>query len=438
MQVVSGSVSYLSTFSPMESSQKKNMSNMVTVSTNIPANYRLCAAKDLNYPSEYFYIYGGGATTPGSKVMAWSPEVYATNVDLGVDNITNNNTFTTEITNIDSRTYNVIESIDNFSATAGGVQVSGTLTVTGTLGTKTTIDEQGVTWPNEPKILGLSNLVKTINGGRLDRVSNDQIDWNPVEHNVIGLYNGSAWELVSPSGTISLVTPSVQLTISGAALTYDTNYDVYADYLAADNFSLVAQEWATASGRFTPPQRFQGVLVYDLTAAGTKRRYLGTIRLADVGAGVAGYTDQKNKRFIMNYYNKINKPFGKTNPYTSTTSITSSTTGWRRWMNNADWLIEYLDDGINAHRLECSAYLDASSWGATAFSLDDIGAILAPECQISRSNQAGDKSCVWTFSASEGYHYIYPISRGNSGSDNYWHQADLGYIRAMVDGWILC
>jgi hypothetical protein len=443
IQVVSGSVSYISTFSPIESSQKKNMSNMVTVSTDVPSNYTLYAAKDLNYPSEYFYIYGGSASEPGSKITAWSPEVYATNVDLGVNNITNNNTFTTEVNNIDSRTYNVIDNIDNFEATAGGVQVSGTLTVTGTLGTKTTIDEQGVTWPNEPKILGLSNLVKTINGGRLELVSTTQINWNPAQHNVIGLYNGSAWELVSPTGTISLATPATQTTISGAAITYDVNYDVYANYLASDNFSLVLQEWATSSGggtRYVTPQRFQGVLVYDSTTNGLKRRYLGTIRLANIAGAV--YADQKDKRFIMNYYNKVRKTFGKANMYAADTHIASSTTVWRRWNNNADWLIEYLDDGLNAHTLHGGIYMESTGNSATAFALDST-TTLAPDCEVFRANTAGNtRHCTWTFTAAEGYHYVYPISVGNTANEYYYFPTIAtgagGPVYATVDGWILC
>jgi hypothetical protein len=439
MQVVSGSVSYVSTFAPIESSIRKSISNMVTVSTETPVNYRICAAKDLNYLAEYFYIYGGSAAEPGSKITAWSPEVYASSIDLGVNNITNNNTFTTQ--NIDSRVYNSVSGIDNLSSTTDGVQITGLLTVTGTHGTSTKVDDQGVTWPNEPRILGLSNLVKTINGGRLDLVSASQIDWNPVQHNVIGLYNGSAWELVSPSGTVSLLSSLVQTTISGTAITYDVNYDVYANYLSSDNFSLVVQDWATSSGggaRFSPPTRFQGVLVYDLTADGVKRRYLGTIRLYNTGGGVAGYADQKDKRFIMNYYNKVRKTFGKNNPYSSNTSIASSTSAWRRWNNSAtDWFIEFLSDGINATRLTSNLYLENGTWRMHAFSIDSL-TTLAPECMVPRGTGADNVSCVWTYTSSEGYHYVYPISRAAGNNEYYWYSSGSDQIYSNVDGEILC
>jgi hypothetical protein len=145
-----------------------------------------------------------------------------------------------------------------------------------------------------------TGYIPTLQGGRIDFYTDNQIMWQPYKHNLIGLYNGSRWVPVSTS-TPMLSTPS-PVTISGSTLASGVNYDVYAKYQSDTSFTLEFQPWATASGRYSAPVRSDGVLVYNATALGKTYRFLGTARLNGI-TGTPKFTDSFEQRFIVNWYN---------------------------------------------------------------------------------------------------------------------------------------
>jgi len=145
------------------------------------------------------------------------------------------------------------------------------------------------------------SIARTTNGGRLEYVSTTSLEWQPHTNGSIGLYNGLNWVICTPSTNPSLANNAT--TISGAALTYDKNYDIFARYISETSLTLEAQEWATNTGRYTVPSRFQGILVENSTTdLGRQRRFLGTVRL--INSSGAKFVDSETRRYVSNYYNR--------------------------------------------------------------------------------------------------------------------------------------
>lgn len=192
------------------------------------------------------------------------------------------------------------------------------------------IDSQGITLPNQPKLTTLERFYKSINGGRLEKYSDTELRWEAYESDVIGLWNGQAWDLVCPSGTVSKTTSDT--TISGGSITYDVNYDVYAKYVAPDDFTLEFQEWAGATSRYETPQRWQGVQVRDLTTEGKKMRWLGIVRLANDSG--AKYKSNNTQQFVVNWYNRKKRCILTYNTTGGTWSY--NTNSWREWNNGTN------------------------------------------------------------------------------------------------------
>lgn len=156
-------------------------------------------------------------------------------------------------------------------------------------------------------------IARTTNGGRMERVSDTTLEWQPHLHGSIGLYNGLNWEVVTPVNNPSA--SNTATTISGGALAVDTNYDVYLTYASAASATLEFQEWAGATSRYQDPVRFEGVYVYEDNEAGRKKRWLGIVRMDDDSG--AKFKDERQKRFVCNSYN--------TTPKTVSTYNTNST-----------------------------------------------------------------------------------------------------------------
>ena len=155
------------------------------------------------------------------------------------------------------------------------------------------------------------DIARTINGGRLERVSDTELQWQPDQNGSIGLYNGTSWEIITP-----VINPSAAndaTTISGSSLSSDTNYDVFATP-SGSTFNLEFQEWAGDTVRYQDPVRFEGVYIYEDNEEGHKKRWLGAIRLNNSSY----FADDEYQRFIVNYYNskiKICEGYASSSPY---------------------------------------------------------------------------------------------------------------------------
>jgi len=121
----------------------------------------------------------------------------------------------------------------------------------------------------------------------------------PFKGNRISLYSGSAWSTL----TFTEITAAVPATT-------DTNYDVFVYDSSGVTVELVA--WSSDTARATALTTQDGIYV---KSGDTTRRYVGTFRTT----GVSGQTeDSKTKRFVWNYYNRVNR----------VTEVLESTDSW--------------------------------------------------------------------------------------------------------------
>lgn len=144
--------------------------------------------------------------------------------------------------------------------------------------------------------------VKEIVEGRLAWNSDTALIWNPVRGCGVALWMNGDWQVATPSHSITLSNTATD--IDGNALTYNYNYDIFAEGDGTPiNFRLVAKKWTSDTARAQNLLRFNGVLVYDKdTDTGRRRRFLGTVRLRN-DSGTPKFTDTVTKRFISNFYN---------------------------------------------------------------------------------------------------------------------------------------
>ena len=146
-------------------------------------------------------------------------------------------------------------------------------------------------------------VISSINGGRIDYDSPTTIVWHPYVSGYIGLYTGESWTLVTPSPTSSGIV-SFDLTtdtdIRGNAIAVNTQYDVYARYLSADNFKLDLVSWSAPNHRGYTTGLQDNIFVHGTDHT---RRYLGVVRtISDSGPK---FVDSDTQRFVCNFTNRI-------------------------------------------------------------------------------------------------------------------------------------
>ncbi len=136
--------------------------------------------------------------------------------------------------------------------------------------------------------------------------------FTPYVGNKIALYNGSSWDIVTfTEGSVAV--PS----------TTSTPFDVFV-YNNSGTATLETVNWTNDTTRATALVKQDGVYV---KSGATTRRYLGTGRTTTVSGQCE---DSVNKRFLWNYYNRVNRNI-KTN--NTTASWTYGTHAWREWNN---------------------------------------------------------------------------------------------------------
>lgn len=218
-------------------------------------------------------------------------------------------------------------------------------------------------------------------GGRLDYVSTTSIKWSFLTSNQIRLFDGTQWRVVSCSSEPTLAyNAHVMGDASSDTLEVLIIYDVWAEYSSATAFTLKCSKWATSTagassrvaawsttpteynvgdkvtesgntyvclvyhepgtfatdlaagkwsamtgvattGDFTGLYQYDGVWVYDNSATGKQRRWLGVIMLDTGPVFASGST----KQYISNYYNESTKNVLSYNSASSWNSPNDST-----------------------------------------------------------------------------------------------------------------
>jgi hypothetical protein len=162
---------------------------------------------------------------------------------------------------------------------------------------------------------GRLTLSSTLSVTLSDQTAVSTLRYLPHAHDRIPLYDGSAWNLRSISGGLSL-------SLSG--LTSSRLYDVFA-YDNAGTPTLELTIWTDDTTRATALTTQDGRLV---RSGATTRLFLGTIRTT----GTTTTEDSNERRFVSNAYNQVARPLLKRDA----TAHTYSGGSWREWNNASD------------------------------------------------------------------------------------------------------
>lgn len=184
-----------------------------------------------------------------------------------------------------------------------------------------------------------TGMIRTVQGGRIDYVSSDQIQWSPYKMNLVGIYDGHSWVPVSPSSNIDFYASYNDY--DGLAISSDNNYDVYAKFISSTSFSLELVSWASDTARNSSTWKlFQGIRVYDLSDEGKTMRYLGSVRLKILDTELK-FVDDLYRRLVVNLNNVVIKTL---RTYHSNSSSDTQTTGgtWKELFDGGQTRAEFL------------------------------------------------------------------------------------------------
>lgn len=153
--------------------------------------------------------------------------------------------------------------------------------------------------------------------------------YTPYQGNQISLYSGSTWQ------TITFTEVSIAVPASTSQM-----YDVWG-YLSAGALVLELLAWTNDTTRATAITTQDGIYVKSGDAT---RRYLGSFRTTTV----SGQTeDSKTKRYVWNYYNRVERPLIRVE---TTANWTYSTATWRQannsTSNQVDVVVGVLEDRL--------------------------------------------------------------------------------------------
>lgn len=214
----------------------------------------------------------------------------------------------------------------------------------------------------------------------------------PFRGNRIALYNGSTWVTYTLS----------EITISLTGLAADKNYDVFVYDNGSGTVIAESVVWTGDTTRATALALQDGVYVKSGTVT---KRYIGTYRTTST---IGQCEDSVTKRYVWNYYNRIERDFYLIE---ATNSWTYATATWRAWNSSTSNRFSFVR-GVNEEPVSVNFIPNASEAGAVAASagigLDwTSGApgVTSINGQLI-STTATAMPAIYIGKPSEGFHYL--------------------------------
>lgn len=247
-----------------------------------------------------------------------------------------------------------------------------------------------------------------------DITSGSALYFAPYKGNRVALYDAPDWEMFEFT--------EITLSLSGYAA--DTNFDIFL-YNNAGTLTLESVAWTDGTTRATALTTQDGVYV---KSGATDRRYLGTIRTTST---IGQCEDSITKRFVWNYYNRVQKKLQKID----NTQHTYAVATYRAWNNDTDQKFEYIcgvveDKMILGLTSDASADIDGRLYvvhlGEDSFT-STLGETFAVFSLASQRLRAG---IVGFHVPSLGYHYI-------GGIQISWSAAACTFEQVHIKGMIL-
>lgn len=233
-----------------------------------------------------------------------------------------------------------------------------------------------------------------------DQLGKTTLYYTPYCGNVIDMSDNSGnWQSYKFS----------ELSLPLAGLTANRNYDIFC-YLNAGVPALEATAWINDATRTTSLILADGVLVR-FTNYPT-RRYLGTIRITDT---TGQCEDSVLKRFVWNYYNRIERML----QVLGTSGHTYTTTTARYWNNDSamkyEFVIGWQEDQLFAtilNDMTCAA-TSSTTQGCIGLGINSTSALSAISFWANAIRQRSSNNTAYI--PALGYNYIALLEIGLTG-----------------------
>ncbi|MBI5964947.1 MAG: hypothetical protein HY863_15820 [Chloroflexi bacterium] len=255
----------------------------------------------------------------------------------------------------------------------------------------------------------LINFLSNAPGGRLtlesgvpvsatDQTAKTTLYYTLFLSDKVSLYTGTVWKNYSFT--------EISLSLSG--FTANKNYDVFA-YSNSGVVALEALAWTSDSARATALVMLNGRLTKSGDAT---RRYLGAIRIT----GTTGQCeDSVSKRFVKNYYNRVERIL----KVTGSTSHANPSTSVVQWNSDAAMKFEFLVDVVEEqyfvtilNDMICAA-TSSTAQGCVGLGINTVASLVAVSYWASAFQ--GRSSNNSTFAPVLGYNYVALLERGLTG-----------------------
>jgi len=251
----------------------------------------------------------------------------------------------------------------------------------------------------EPQICeGRLTLSTGVSVSTTDITSSATLFFTPHRGNRVALYVPNyGWRLYT----------FAELSLDISAVAADTNLDIWL-YDNAGVLTLAYTAWSNDTLRATAIVRQDGIYC---KSGALNYRYLGTIRTS--GTGVT--CDTKLKRFVWNYYNRVNRSFYITE---ATESWTYNARTWRPWNNSVNNRLAFVI-GVNEEliRLQFHAANTCTTdiTRAVGIGLDSVS-LPSTDCVWNSQSISGNQSSQahYTGYPGIGFHYLQLLELGYS------------------------
>lgn len=248
------------------------------------------------------------------------------------------------------------------------------------------------------------------------------IYWTPYIGNLIALYDGTRWKLLSFS----------ELTLALGTVASALPHDVFA-YINSNAVAVEKLAWTSATARATALTLQDGVLV---KSGATTRRYLGTFCYTTT----TQTEDSDSKRYVYNYYNRVKRRMvakDTTNSWAYTTTSYREINGGSTYgTSRVGFMVGYAEDIIDARAVHASSV--SSGGGVTTCGIGLDGTTNAADNNnANTSTNTSALAANYSASVAVGFHYLAMLELGAANATFYGDAGGTAFQTGMtVEAWM--
>jgi hypothetical protein len=223
-------------------------------------------------------------------------------------------------------------------------------------------------------------IIRSLQGGRLDRVDDFTLCWAPHNYGSLALYKNGAWAVITPTEPVYFY--NTDRDYYGSTLSSDLNYDVFARYFNSSTFKLELLPWSSDTERADPLESLDGIWTFG------GMRYLGSVRL------ISGpiFVDSSRYRFVVNLDNKKSNYVSAS--VWGSTNIRFQSTSWTEFTSLSRGEFLCIDPSVSVDGAAALARVASNNGNI----LQDLGLALNVTDGI-----IGTSNCEYTYGYSDSY-----------------------------------